>query len=134
MTDTIDATDNESIILALQDRNALLETALREAQAAANRRLIHAELKAEALKNGMFDLDGLKLIEAQSIAVNDAGDVEGVATAIYRLRQEKPWLFLSPNSSSTAGVPKTSSLRTKHATEMTVKEWRTARADLLRRR
>ncbi|MEJ0047574.1 MAG: hypothetical protein WDN04_16700 [Rhodospirillales bacterium] len=41
----------------------MLEAALQDTRHQATRRLIQAELKAEAWKNGMVDLDGLKLIE-----------------------------------------------------------------------
>ncbi len=47
----------------LRARAEVLEAALQDTRHQATRRLIQAELKAEAWKNGMVDLDGLKLIE-----------------------------------------------------------------------
>jgi hypothetical protein len=125
-------TDGE--IFSLRSRNLQLEAALRETQAAADRRLIHAELKNQALRNGMIDLDGLKLIDPVDITVDESGEVRGAANLISRLQRDKPWLFLSGNSSSLASAPLSTPSRSKLATEMTLEEWRTARAELLRRR
>jgi hypothetical protein len=50
-----------------------------------------------------------------------------------RLRRDKPFLFGAQSSSSVAGVPAAAAARQKRATEMTLEEWRLARAELLRR-
>jgi hypothetical protein len=134
MTDEIDAADVEDEMISLRAKNVRLETALRDSQEVANRRLINAELKHHALKNGMVDLDGLKLIDAVDIDVDETGAVKGAASVISKLQREKPWLFKSPNSSSLASAPPSTPTRSKLATEMSLQEWRTARADLIRRR
>ena len=121
-------------LAALRARNAALETNLREARESADRRAIQSELRAEAMRRGMVDLDGLKLIEAGSDSIDGYGAVLGVAAVMTKLRRDKPWLFGAPSSSSVAGVPSAAPLRAKLATEMTLQEWRIARADLLRRR
>ena len=51
-----------------------------------------------------------------------------------RLRGEKPWLFVRGSSSSTASPPPGAEVKPKLATEMSLEEWRAARAELLRRR
>ena len=124
----------ETEITVLRARAELLEAALQEARGQATRRLIQAELKAEAWKSGMIDLDGLKLIDADEIAVDDTGEVKGAAALVARLRRSKPWLFGTGSSSSHAGVPVSTPVRQKLATEMSLDEWRAARAELLRRR
>jgi hypothetical protein len=124
----------ETDVTVLRARAELLEAALQESRDQAARRLIQAELKAEAWKNGMIDLDGLKLIDANDIAVDDSGEVKGAAAVVARLRRSKPWLFGAPSSSSHAGVPASAPTRQKLATEMSLDEWRNARAELLRRR
>ena len=46
--------------------------------AALRARLLQAELRAEAIRAGMVDLDGVKLIEPAAVTVNEAGElVEG---------------------------------------------------------
>jgi hypothetical protein len=124
----------EAELTVLRARAELLEAALQENREQAARRLIQAELKAEAWKSGMVDLDGLKLIDASDIAIDDNGEVKGVAAVLARLRRAKPWLFGTGSSSSHAGVPASTPARQKLATEMTLDEWRSARAELLRRR
>lgn len=121
-------------ISSLRSRNLQLEMALRETQEAADQRLIHAELKTQALKSGMIDLDGLKLIDPAEISVDETGEVKGAANLMSRLQRDKPWLFLSKNSSSLASAPLSTPSRAKLATEMTLEEWRAARAELIRRR
>ena len=119
---------------ALRARNAALEASLREARESADRRAIQSELRAEAMRRGMVDLDGLKLIEGGSVSVDADGIVHGAGAVMTKLRRDKPWLFGAPSSSSVAGVPAAAPVRAKLATEMSLHEWRVARADLLRRR
>jgi hypothetical protein len=118
---------------ALRAQNQALETSLRELREGSDRRIIQAELRHEATRRGMIDLDGLKLIDSDAIRIDPDGTVHGVAPAMTKLRRDKPWLFGAANSSSVAGVPETAPSRTKLATEMTLAEWRAARAALLRR-
>ena len=121
-------------LAALRTRNAALEASLREVQESGDRRAIASELRSEAVRRGMVDLDGLKLIEGGGVSVDAEGVVHGVAAVMTKLRREKPWLFGAASSSSVAGVPSAAPARTKLATEMTLQEWRVARADLIRRR
>jgi hypothetical protein len=51
------------------------EAALMAAQAAANARLVQADLKAAAIQAGMVDLDGLKLIDMGEVRLSEAGEV-----------------------------------------------------------
>ena len=134
MTETIDSAIVEDDIISLRAKNVQLETALRDSQDTAKRRLINAELKHHALKNGMVDLDGLRLIDPAEIDVDETGAVKGAASVIFKLQRDKPWLFMSANSSSLASAPPSTPARSKLATEMNLQEWRTARAELLRRR
>ncbi|MBV9784789.1 MAG: hypothetical protein JO264_13350 [Acidisphaera sp.] len=111
-----------------------LERQLREASEAAHTRLVRAELKAEALRAGMVDLDGLKLLDLSSVKLNEAGEVDGAAALMSELKGRKPWLFGGASSSSRAAPPPSQPPKAKLATEMSVDEWRAARADMLRRR
>lgn len=111
-----------------------LEKELAEAGTLAQGRLIRAELRMEAIKAGMVDLDGLKLADLGQVSVNQDGDVEGGQAVVTRLRADKPWLFAQSRSSSMANPPPAVSTKPRLATEMSLDEWRLARAELLRRK
>ncbi len=96
-------------------------------------RLLQAELRTEAVRAGMVDLDGVKLIDPTTVAVNDAGDLADGAGVMAALRAAKPWLF-GRNSSSAAQAPRAEPPKAKKAMDMTLDEWKAARAELLRRR
>ena len=115
-------------------RLAALEQRLADVEADAQSRILRAELRAEAVRAGMVDLDGLKLIDAAAVRLADSGEVEGAATLMHDLRRAKPWLFAPASSSSTAAPPRTEPPRARSAVEMSEDEWRAARAELLRRR
>lgn len=119
---------------ALNARAENLERQLQQVMEMTRERLVQAELKAEAVRQGMVDLDGLKLIDRASLKVSDSGEVEAAGAAIQDLKRRKPWLFLRSNSSSPASAPSPTPPRAKLATEMTHQEWQAARAELLRRR
>lgn len=125
----------EEVLVELRLRTEALERKLAEVKQAAQTRLIQSELKAEALRAGIADPDGLKLIDLSAVQLNDDGEVENAATVISGLKQAKPWLFpLQTRSSSTAvPVPPPQVPKSKLATEMSEDEWRSARATLLKR-
>jgi len=102
--------------------------------AALRSKLVQAELRTAAARAGMIDLDGVKLVDTASLAVNDAGELQGAPEIMARLRQEKPWLFGRGSSSSPAVAPRATPPKAKTAMDMSVDEWRVARAELLRRR
>ncbi len=131
-----DAPSPEAIVADLRLRAEALEQQLTVVQRDAEHRLIRAELKAEAVRAGILDLDGLKLVDTSGVKLNETGDVEGAPQIIAQLRQAKPWLFgsASSSSSSIAAPPPAQPPRQKRATDMSEAEWRAARADLLRRR
>lgn len=105
------------------------------AQVAALRaRLVQAELRTAAARAGMIDLDGIKLVDSAGLSVNDQGELAEAPEIMARLRQEKPWLFGRGSSSSPAVAPRATPPKPKTAMEMSVEEWRIARAELLRRR
>jgi hypothetical protein len=130
-----EGTDDTGELAALRARNTQLEAELAEADRRATARLAEAELRFEAMRAGMIDLDGLKLADAGELGLDPSGRVSGAVSVIERLRRDKPYLFGSGGSTSSASAaPPASAVRAKLATEMTLDEWRAARADLLRRR
>lgn len=129
MSDELNGSEN------WQARAELAEAALNRFQAEAEAKLIRAELKAEAVKAGMVDLDGLKLIDASEIRLTEAGEVQDAGALLGRLKRAKPWLFGGGVSSSAAATPpRPEPPRTRHANELSHEEWQQARAALLRRR
>ncbi len=118
-----------------QARAQSAEAALSRVQAEAEARLIRAELKAEALRAGMVDLDGLKLLDVADLRLTEVGDVADAPAVLARLKRAKPWLFgVAMSSSSAANPPRPEPPRTRHANDLSHEEWVAARAALLRRR
>lgn len=99
-----------------------------EANAAADKRILMAELKASALKAGMVDLDGLKLADLSSVKLNDQGQVEGADALMEELKKSKPWLFGAPGTSHTGNPPNPKTPEAKKATEMNDAEYKAAKA------
>jgi hypothetical protein len=125
--------DNDPIA-ELRARAEALEHRLAETELAAKSSLARAELKVEAVRAGMVDLDGLKLLDLEQVQLNSEGEIENAPHIMAQFRRAKPWLFGSASSSSPTNAPPAQPQRQKLATEMTDKEYRTARAALLKLR
>lgn len=117
----------------LQSRLEQLERENTAVRTAANKRVILAEMKVEAIRAGMVDLDGLAFVDLNRVRIEDNGDVAGTSALIAELRQMKPWLFTGPSSSSLSKAPPSQPPKPKLATEMTDAEYRAARARLIAR-
>ena len=118
-----------------QARAEAAEAALDRLQTEAGAKLIRAELKAEAVRAGMIDLDGLKLVDASEVQLNELGEVQDAGALVARLKRAKPWLFgVGRSSSAAANPPRPEPPRARHANELSHEEWQQARAALLRRR
>ena len=117
----------------LRARIDKLETASREVNRRSERRIILAELKVEAMRAGMVDLDGLTFVDLTKVHFEEDGEVAGGTELISQLKHSKPWLFAAPSSSSVARVPLSKPVRQKLATEMTDDEYRITRANIIRR-
>lgn len=101
------------------------ESKVKEATAAAEQRIIRAEMKAAAIKAGMVDLDGLKLADLSTVKLNDKGEVEGADELMKALKEAKPYLFSTTQSTSqtSKAPPKKDDSKPKTAKEMTAEEW-----------
>ena len=108
--------------------------ALRQQLATANTRLVQAELKAHAVREGIIDLDCLKMLDQSALALDEQGNVPEAKTAVATLKREKPWMFSSPSSSHPAPAPKADPPKTRLAQEMTHREWQVARERLIKGR
>lgn len=118
---------------SLNERLDQLERESQELRQRSDERVIQAEMKVEAMRAGMVDLDGLKFLELNQLRLDDKGNVSGGQELIAQLRRAKPWLFAAPTSSSTARVPASKPARVKLVSEMTDEEYRVARTNVIRR-
>jgi hypothetical protein len=116
----------------LRGRAAELEQQLSEARKHAEVRLIHSELKVEAVRAGIVDIDGLKLLDTSSVSIGPNGNVMGATELIKSFRASKPWLFGAAFSSRPVQAPPSQPPRSKSATDMTDAEYAAARAAILR--
>jgi hypothetical protein len=91
-------------------------------------RLVVANLRTEAVRAGMIDLDGLRLIDLSAVRLGDDDRVIGGRKLMEDLRRTKPWLFGVASSSSAAVAPASQPVRQKTALEMTDEEYTAARA------
>jgi hypothetical protein len=91
-------------------------------------------LKVAAVRAGIIDLDGLKLLDIANAELTPEGELANAAQMVAGLRHHKPWLFGTTSSSSLANPPPAQPPRHKLATEMTDEEYRVARAALLKHR
>jgi hypothetical protein len=78
---------------------------VKETHTAAEQRIIRAELKAVAIKEGMVDLDGLKLADLSKITLDDKGEVVGAEDLMKALKESKPYLFKEATSTSSTSTP-----------------------------
>lgn len=133
MSDT--APGNEAALdpEALRSHAEHLERELVQVRQSAEQRVIWADLTVEAVKAGMVDLDGIKLLDQSEIKLNDDGHVAGAAALMTHLRRSKPWLFGGTSSSNPGKPPPAPQPRHKLATEMSDDEYRAARALIVRR-
>jgi len=115
-------------------RVAALERQLHEQAQAHQTRLTQAELKLHAVRAGMIDLDGLKLVDPTRVRLTDKGEIDGADRLMADLRREKPWLFHHATTSTPGAAPPSTPPSAKSAQQMSHAEWQAARTALLKRR
>jgi hypothetical protein len=121
-------------VAELRARADALERRLTETEKESKTRLVQAELKVEAVRAGIVDLDGLKLLDLKDAELTPEGELANGSQLVAQLKRAKPWLFAGTSSSSPANPPPAQPPRQKLATEMTDEEYRAARAALLKHR
>jgi len=92
-----------------------------EIENATDQRIIRAEMKVIAIKAGMVDLDGLKLIDTSKLKLNDADEVEGADELMAAMKEAKPYLFNERLTSSSTGddPPRAAPQKPKEVSDMT---------------
>jgi hypothetical protein len=128
--ETIAREDPAADLLARLDK---LERDNQESRRLNEKRVVLAELKVEALRANMIDLDGLQFLDMSQVRLSEDGGIADGAELIARLKRAKPWLFTTPSSSSIAKVPPSGPTRQKLAKDMSDAEYRIARANIVKR-
>ncbi len=105
-----------------------------EATTAAEQRVIRAEIKAAAVKAGMIDLDGLKMLDLSGVKLDENGEVIGADELLADAKKAKPYLFGDAKTSSTSKAPEPKAPAPINALEMTDAEFEAAKAKLGSRR
>jgi hypothetical protein len=95
---------------------------IKEANTAADQRVIRAELKAAAVKAGMTDMDFLKIADISKVKLGDDGEVIGADELMESLKKSKPHWFGTASTSSTHEKPNPGAQKVKKVSEMTPEE------------
>ena len=90
-------------------------------------RLVIASLRTEAVRAGMVDLDGLRLIDISAVRLATDDKVIGGRKIMEDLKRSKPWLFPPASSSSASIAPASQPVQAKMALDMTDKEYAAAK-------
>jgi hypothetical protein len=130
LTEIDTAGDPDADLRARLDK---LEHDSQESRRLSEKRVVISELKVEALRANMIDLDGLQFLDMSQVRLDEDGGVVDGAEIIGRLKRGKPWLFASASSSSIAKVPPSVPARQKLARDMSDEEYRIARANIIKR-
>ncbi len=69
--DEMPSTPDLDPVVELRARAEMLERRLANAEQEARSRMVQAELKVEALRAGIVDLDGLKLLDPSAVAIGE---------------------------------------------------------------
>lgn len=132
MTDVPAPNTSAPEIEDLRNENAKLQQSISDIRRQMTSHLVMAELKAEAARAGIIDLDVLRLLDVEAAKVDDHHNVHGVPEMIGKLKEQKPYLFQSKSSSAPTVAPPAQPMARKRATEMTDDEYQAARSALLR--
>lgn len=113
------------------------EERISQAQQATNARIIQAELRAQAVKSGMIDLDGLKLLDTSAVTLDDKGEVVVPKDFFDEARKAKPYLFAATgaekgNTSNPNPAPKPAPTSDKKADDLKGDEYAAELAALTR--
>ncbi len=126
----------------LRSAQAEHDAALTTLRAQSRERLLRAELRSEAVRAGIVDLDGLRLADTSAITFADDGGIEGATDVISSLKAAKPYLFANGRDNGNFGVttspiaraPTPAAPELVDARHLTREQWQAERARLLSRR
>lgn len=121
----------------LADTETNHKTALEAVQKAAkedsDKRVVMAEFKAIAIKAGIVDVDGLKLLDTSTLKFNDKGELVGADELIEAAKKSKPYLFATTTSTtSTSKTPPKVGDEPKSVKTMTDAEYEAAKQSAIK--
>ncbi|WP_137010141.1 phage scaffolding protein [Aquitalea aquatilis] len=125
----------DAVAKAVEENTAKVRDEIRaEVAQEADQRVLRAELKGEAVKAGLVDLDQLQLLDLSGVKLTN-GKLEGADALFTSLKESKPYLFGQPpsNSSNPQNPPPANPPAAKKASEMTPEEYAKAKAELTKR-
>ncbi len=109
-------------------RAEALEAELAALRAESEARLTRAEVTARALRAGMIDPDGVRLLDLSGVRLGADGEVRGADEAVAAARAARPWLFASPRTANPEPPPRPRDMReSADARRMNEKEYEAAR-------
>ena len=118
----------------LRRQTEALQQELETLRGRARQSTMMADLRVAAVKAGMVDLDGIKLLDLNTVKTTDEGQIPDAQAVMSSLRQSKPWLFTAWSTSSSKEAPPSQPPHQKQAMEMSDDEYAAARALILKRR
>ncbi len=126
----------------LRSAQAEHDAALTTLRAQSRERLLRAELRSEAVRAGIVDLDGLRLADMSAITFGEDGSIEGTDSVIANLKAAKPYLFANGKDKASFGAttspiaraPVPAAPELVDARSLTREQWQAERARLLSRR
>jgi hypothetical protein len=125
LVERLDRRDAQRLATLRADLNASIDERLGQTRAALAAERVTAALHAAADGAGAHDLDTVdRLVDRTGIGLGEAGAVTGVAEALARLKQAKPFLFGAPRpTGGTAKVPPPAAVKAKSARDLSPAEW-----------
>jgi hypothetical protein len=123
---------DEIDIEGLKRQNEELAQTLLEVRQDVRSRVLLSELKVEAVRAGIIDVDCIKILDLDQINAEEQNITKIVAQLIRDFKLEKPWLFQSTSSSTMVALPSAEASAQRRVMEMTDAEYRSARAEMLR--
>lgn len=119
---------------ALRRQTDVLQQEVETLRGKARHTNMMADLRVAAVKAGMVDLDGIKLLDLATVRTTDAGEIPDASQVMASLKQSKPWLFGAWSTSAATEAPPSQPPQQKQAMEMSDDEYQAARALILKRR
>lgn len=121
--------EHETALKAVTDK-AIADVA--EVKSSVKEQVKLSKLEALAVKEGLVDLDALKLLDLSKIELQDDGTLKGTEDVFKAAKEAKPYLFGEVKSSTPpGGPPKKGDDKTVDVRTMTPEEYKVHKANVL---
>lgn len=132
--DTAEEAQPMEMIDTLRRQTEALQHELESLRGKAKESTMLADLKVAAIRAGMIDLDGIKLLDLSGVQASEDGQVPEAPSLMMDLKRNKPWLFGAWSTSSAKEAPPAQPPQQKQAMDMSDDEYAAARSLILKRR